>query len=81
MNHRKDAHRDNVRVCRYLSENTCKFGDNCWYFHSPTTNYILTQAKGQLIFPRPNPKNKGNNRKVVCQSKKYGNEDKSKPNV
>ena len=36
MVHRRENHKDNINFCRYLSEDSCKFGDRCWYSHDPT---------------------------------------------
>ena len=36
MLHRRENHRDNINFCRYLSEDSCKFGDRCWYSHNQT---------------------------------------------
>ena len=33
MLHRRENHKDNINLCRYLSEDSCKFGDRCWYSH------------------------------------------------
>ena len=36
MLHRRDNHRDSINFCRYLSEDSCKFGARCWYSHDVT---------------------------------------------
>ena len=36
MVHRRENHKDNINFCRYLSEDSCKFGDRCWYSHDPS---------------------------------------------
>ena len=33
MVHRRENHKDNINFCRYLSEDSCKFGSRCWYSH------------------------------------------------
>ena len=33
MIHRRENHKDKINFCRYLSEDSCKFGDRCWYSH------------------------------------------------
>ena len=36
MIHRRENHKDSINFCRYLSENSCKFGNRCWYSHDET---------------------------------------------
>ena len=38
MLHRRENHKDNINLSRYLSEDACKFRDRCWYSHNQTRN-------------------------------------------
>ena len=48
--HRRENHRDNINLCRYLSEDSCKFGDRCWYSHNQTKNNDC--SKKNVGFPK-----------------------------
>ena len=41
MLHRRENHKDNMNLCRYLSEDSCKFGDRCWYSHIQQKTMIV----------------------------------------
>ena len=34
MKHNKTTHTSNVQHCKQFLENSCFYGDNCWYIHS-----------------------------------------------
>ena len=46
MLHRRENHKDNINLCRYLSEDSCKFGDRCWYSHDQTRKDSSKQNTG-----------------------------------
>ena len=44
MLHRKERHKQNVRMCLYFAQGCCEFSDeDCWYQHK-TKNSLLTQT-------------------------------------
>ena len=50
MLHRRENHKDSINLCRYLSEDSCKFGDRCWYSHDLTKNNNV--SKQNQDFPK-----------------------------
>ena len=53
MLHRRENHKDSINFCRYLSEDSCKFGDRCWYSHDLTkkndvSNQVFRRVKDSI---------------------------------